>query len=395
MKQFRSPLICFFSLLSLTTLSSTGQVNKSLLTDNPLKTHLDSAVQKGAEMYMANLGTVGLSVGVIQNGHEYIYNYGESKKGSGKLPGVNQYFNLGSVAKTFVGTMLAEAVIEKKAKLSDDIRMYLPGDYPNLTYIGHPVKLVDLANHTSGMPGSMRDFPDNIMDSIGKLSIPGQLHFIGLYNEDSMLIDLHHFQIDTVPGTKYQYNGNAMMVLILLLERIYHEPYEQLVTSYLRTHLQMYDTRTRIPVKELGRFMQGYGQDGEPVQWFDPTDLSHDDINTTFFYGGGPSMNSTMSDMLKWLEANLEEKDPAIKLSHQMTWGAENGFGLGLNWMFDQENANRYYYHSGHTGIGFNTLCIFYPREQLGFMIVVNENISQDKVSGLERSIHFSMIKQD
>jgi CubicO group peptidase (beta-lactamase class C family) len=384
---FRCPLTCFLPVLSLMMLSSIAQVNKSLSTDNPLKSHLDSAVQKGAAIYMANPGTVGLSIGVIQNGHQYIYNYGESKKGNGKLPGMDQYCNLGSIAKTFVGTMLAEAVIEKKVKLSDDIRIYLPGDYPNLVYQGHPVKLVDLANHTSGMPGSMRDFPDNIMDSIRKLSIPEQLHFMSIFNEDSVLKDMHHFQIDTIPGTKYRYNGNAMMVLILLLERIYHQPFEQLVTNYLHTHLQMYDTRTRIPVNQLNRFMHGYGQNGELVQWFDPNDLSQPDINTTLFYGGGPSMNSTMSDMLKYLEANLEEKDPAIQLSHQLTWGDPKGFGLGLNWMFDQENSKRYCFHGGHAGIGFNTLIIFYPKERLGFMIIVNENISQDKVSELEHTI--------
>src|ERR1700761_6647607 len=120
-----------------------AQQAKPLLTDNPLKSHLDSAIQKGAAVYMANAGTVGLMIGVYKDGHKYIYRYGESEKGSGRLPGPDQLFNLGSVAKTFVGTMLAEAVIEKKAKLTDDIRLYLPGKYPNLEYAGHPITLAD------------------------------------------------------------------------------------------------------------------------------------------------------------------------------------------------------------------------------------------------------------
>jgi CubicO group peptidase (beta-lactamase class C family) len=107
---------------------------KPVLTDNPLKDHLDSAVHKGAMVYMQNAGTVGLSIGVYKNGRNYIYNYGESVKGSGRLPTPDQMFNLGSVAKTFVGTMLAEAVLENKTRLTDDIRLYLPGKYPNLEY---------------------------------------------------------------------------------------------------------------------------------------------------------------------------------------------------------------------------------------------------------------------
>jgi CubicO group peptidase (beta-lactamase class C family) len=249
--------------------------------------------------------------------------------------------------------------------------------------------LVDIANHTSGLPSSSRDFPASVMDSLKKLDLPGQIAFYQRYNQDSLLIDLHHLKIDTIPGTKYHYNGNAMMILVLLLERIYHQPYETVVTQYLKTRFNMYDTRTRVPLKQLGRFMQGYDSNGAPVQWFFHINQRDTDINTTLFYAGGPSMNSTMNDMLKYLKAQVEETDPAVKLTHQLTWGPKPGdFAIGLNWMYDLENGVKDYYHSGHTGLGFNTVCEFYPTERLGFMIVVNDNINQDKVSQLESDIH-------
>jgi len=378
-----------FVLTTVFTQFAIAQSPKLLLTDNPLKDHLDSVVQKQAAVYMQNAGAVGLSIGVYKNGSSIVYNYGESVKGSGLLPKSNQFFNLGSVAKTFVGTMLAEAVIEKKAKLTDDIRLYLPGKYSNLQYRGHPVALVDIANHTSGLPGSSRDFPVVTMDSVKKLDMPGQIQFFMRYNQDSLIKDLHHLKIDTIPGTKYRYNGNAMMILIFLLERIYHQPYEALVTKYLKTHLQMYDTRTRIPVKQFGRFIQGYNQDGAAIHWLTIKNKTDADINTNMFYAGGPSMNSTMNDMMKYLAAQIRGTDPAIRLTHQLTWGANpKEFAVGLNWMYDLEDGVKDYYHSGHTGIGFNTLCEFYPTEHLGFMIMVNDNISEDKVSQLESSLH-------
>jgi len=380
---------CLFSLLFLSARLTTAQIAHPLLTNNPLKSHLDSAVQKGAAAYMKNAGAVGLMIGVCKDGRNYLYSYGESIKGTGRLPEYDQLFNLGSVAKTFVGTMLAEAVVEKKVKLIDDIRLYLPGEYPNLQYQGHPVRLVDIASHTSGMPNAARDFPASVMDSVKKLPLPGQLNFFLSYNQDSLLKDLHHFKIDTIPGTKYRYNGNAMEVLILLLERIYKQPYEVLVTHYLKTHLGMYDTRTRIPLAQLPRFIQGYDAAGNAIKWYDLKTYPSADINTNLFYPGGPSMNSTMNDMMKYLQAQLTEDDPAIKLSHQLVWGSNpKDFAIGLNWMYDLEDGVKDYYHSGHTGIGFNTLCEFYPTEQFGFMIVVNDNISQDKVSRLENELH-------
>lgn len=360
-----------------------------LLTDNPLLTLRDSAVQKLAAGYMRQPLAVGLSIGVYSNGNTHIYNYGESVKGSRVLINADQFFNLGSVAKTFAGTMLAEAVIEKRAELDDDIRRYLPGKYPNLQYADHPVTLVELANHTSGLPSAMRQFPAMTMDSVKKLSLTRQIDFFSRYDRDSVLKDLHQFKIDTIPGTKYHYNGNAMMVLIFLLEQIYHQPYENLVTHYLRTRLGMYDSRTRIPAPQLGRFIQGYNEVGAAVHWFDIDDHSKKDVNTNLYYAGGPSMNSTMNDMMKYLKAQVENTDPAIRLTHQLTWGQKPAdFAIGLNWMYDLEDGVIDYYHSGHTGLGFNTICEFYPTEQLGFMIMVNDNISQDKVSQLENDLH-------
>lgn len=228
-----------------------GQSSKPVATDNPLASALDSAVQAAATVYLAYPGSVGLSVGVYRGGHTTVYHYGESIKGNGQLPRSDQFYNLGSVAKVFVGTMLAEAVIEKKAKLTDDIRLYLPGRYPNLQYEGHPVRLVDLANHTSGMPSVPREVPDAVRDSLSKLPLTTQVRLLRRYTQDSLLHDMHHFRIDTIPGAKYRYNGNAMMVLVVLLERIYHQPFEQLATRYLQTHLHLFDTRTQIPVGEM------------------------------------------------------------------------------------------------------------------------------------------------
>lgn len=387
MKKHHLPVFLSFMLISCISAGASAQENKTLLTDNPLKNHLDSTVQLASAAYMANPGTVGLAIAIYKDGHNYLYNYGESKRGTGQLIKADQLFNLGSVAKTFIGTMLAEAVIEKKANLDDDIRKYLPGKYPNLEYQGRPVRLADIASHTSGLPKSSRDFPEKVMDSIKRLSLPGQLHFFEMYNQDTLMHDMHNFRLDTLPGTKYDYNGNAMTILILLLERIYHQPYEQLVTNYLKTHLGLYDTRTKIPVDQLGRFIQGYKDASRPVQWYDLKNYPAGVINTNLFYPGGPSMNSTMSDMLKYTISNVQEKDPAIKLAHQQTYLNSDGTGIALGWMFGESNGKRYFYHSGKTGLGFSTLCSVYPGENLGFMILVNDTLNQDNVSDLMNTI--------
>lgn len=366
---------------------------EKLITDNPLKNKINSAVQLAAVDYMANVGTVGLSIAIYHDGRSAIYNYGESKKGTGQLIKANQLFNLGSVAKTFIGVMLAQAVIDKRVSLKDDIRKYLPGKYPNLQYEGHPMRLIDMANHTSGLPKSSRIFSAKVMDSIKNISLPRQLDFFSKYNQDTLLKDMHKFKLDALPGAKYDYNGNAMTILILLLERIYHQPYELLVTTYLKSHLGLYDTRTRIPVDQLSRFIQGYKDASHPVQWYDLTNKKAAEINTNLFYPGGPSMNSTMTDMLKYVIANVEETDPAIRLSHQLTYQQADNTGVGLSWMIGNNGGKRFLYHSGRTGIGFSTLCLAYPEDKAGIMILVNDNLSQDNIAVLSNKIKIAIIK--
>lgn len=338
-------------------------------TDNLLKTRLDSAVQKAALAYMQYGNANGISIGVVFHGLKHTYNYGTVEKGSGKLPTAETYYNLGSVAKLFMGTMLAEAVIEHRAKLSDDIRKYLPASYPNLAYQGHPVRLVDLANHTSALPGQFHEFPAPVLDSIGKLDRAAQTNYFNGYNTDSLLADLHRIKPDTVPGFRFKYNGNAMLLLQFLIERIYHQSYEKVVTNYLEKHLGMDHTKTWLSDSEMKQLAQGYDRNNRPQRY----------VNYTG-YTGGPSMNSTVDDMLTFLQDNMEEKDPALKLSHQITWGSAKGPAMGLAWMMDTDQEGRYIFHDGHTGIGFNTHCIFYPKQKLGLIIIVNDDVGQDKV---------------
>jgi CubicO group peptidase (beta-lactamase class C family) len=318
-----------------------------------------------------------MSIGIYARGIKHSYNYGEVKRGSGIIPTKENIYNIGSVAKTFVGTMLAQAIVEKKAKLTDDIRKYLPGNYPNLEYRGHPIRLVDLSNHTSALPQRFHVFSPAVLQSLDTMDLAGEINYFNRYTADSLLADLQHLQPDTIPGTRYEYNGNATMLLLFLIERIEHAPYEKVVTRYLRTHLNMFDTKPLLTATDRKRLAQGYNAQNEPQPY----------VNYAG-YTGGPSMNATMDDMLKYIEANITEKDPALKLTHQLTWGDENGFALGLNWMMNtNEERDRYIFHDGHTGSGFNTHCILYPQQQAGFIIIVNDILDQDKVSEVEKAI--------
>jgi CubicO group peptidase (beta-lactamase class C family) len=345
-------------------------------TDNRLRTQLDAAVHQAAGLYMQQPAAVGLSIALYQGGKQYFYNYGEVEKGTGRRPTATTFYNMGSVAKTFVGTLLAQAVLDKKAQLTDDIRQYLPGQYPNLEFAGHPVRLVDLANHTSGLPGTSHVYPKALGDSLRALPLAPRIAYYRRYSADSLLADLHHLRPTAQPSTTYRYNNLGPLLLQLLLERIYQQPYEQLVTRYVQRHFGLRDTKRVLSAAEQARYALGYETPAHGQAYLSYTG-----------YWGGTTLSSTPADLLRYAQANLAERDPAVRLAHQPTTTLPEGYAVGLAWRLDTDSAGQpRLYHSGHFP-GYNTWLACYPGQDMAVVLLVNDNISQDRLTELGQQL--------
>ncbi|MFE2863937.1 MULTISPECIES: serine hydrolase domain-containing protein [Sphingobacterium] len=375
------PLFILLStLLLISSLSSNGQYLSPINTDHKLKNQLDTIVNCSVVDYLSNNNTFSVSIGIYIKGHKTTYTYSREK-----LPNADNYYNIGSVAKTFVGALLAQAVLDKKINLDDDIRKYLPGGYSNLQYRGHGIRVKHLANHTSALPKTFRSLPTKVVDSLRGLTIPEQVDYLGKYSRDDLLDDLRKVKPDTVPGTKFSYNSTAVMVLIALLESSYKDSYEHLISAYMKGHLGMHYTTPYLDESQINDVVQGHDNKGQPVPF----------ANLSGFYFG-PTMNSTINDMLIYIEANLKLNDRALGLTHQLTYGKDDGFGMGLGWMINRdERGVRYFYHDGNTKIGYNTLCVLYPTDDYGIVIMVNDTIDQRKVSELKNDIRHQLLLYD
>ncbi len=135
---------------------ATGEFKKTK-SDNKLVDALDKKIDAEMQKFMFESKTVGLSIGVLKNGQTHYYNYGETKKGNGILPNSENLYEIGSITKTFTGLLLAKAVVEKKIALHDPVNKFLPKNIPAIKFGNDTLKIVHLANHTSGLP----PLPDN------------------------------------------------------------------------------------------------------------------------------------------------------------------------------------------------------------------------------------------
>ncbi len=330
---------------------------KDFLTDNLMKTKLDSSVQKAVTAYMSNENVSGLSVGVIQNGNMFSYNFGETKKGNKQLPSNETIYEIGSITKTFTGIILANAIQEGKVKLTDDIRKYLKGDYSNLQFDGHPIEIVHLSNHTSRLPSDPKIYNTN------KSPYDPAIAF-----DEKVIIDiLQHTELDTIPGTKIEYSNFAVCLLGNILEEIYDQPYEKLLQKYIFEPNKMGQSKITFNTADFKNYSQGYDVEGNETKYW---------RNKLAEPAGG--IRSTIRDMLLYAKAQLEAKEETANwLSHQLTIGNKTR-GKGLCWGISSTKKNYLVWsHDGGTD-GFSSLCLIYPELNSAIILLTNNGNHND-----------------
>ncbi len=308
---------------------------------------------------MSDTSRVGISAGIYHHGQTYVYNDGTIEKHQKKKPTAATLYEIGSITKTFTGALLAQAVIDQKVKMDDDIRLYLNGSYPNLAYRGQPVKLYQLINHTSRLPfllPNTLDLSRYPPDTIPYLVSAQQKD----YSKAAFLNDLHAVTLDTIPGTKYGYSNAASQLLGFLLENVYGSTYPQLLQQYILLPAGMSNTLVSTENK-AATFATGYNAKGVPMPY-----------NPAIMLPAG-GIYAGVSDMLNYLKFQLDEKNEIVKLSHQPTFGNADDFAIGLNWQMKKyPNGIRKIWQSGGT-FGFSSYCVIYPELNIGIVLLSNQ----------------------
>lgn len=332
---------------------------ENVLTDNPLEKSVDFSVDEAAQSFMAAPQAMGLSIGIVKDGQTYVYHYGTVEKGKQQLPTSQTLYPLASITKTFTGALLAQAVVEKRVNLGDDIRKYLPGRYPNLEYEGQPIRLFHLINHRSGLPFLLPDVPDAFANTaIPSSAIATEL--LQQYTQQDFFTDLHTVKLSGAPGYTFRYSNAGAQLLGYILERVYKQPFETLIRQKITQPLGMHHTKITLTPADQDAFAKGYNCDGRQMP------------NSPDQLQGAGALKSTVTDMLAYLQWHVSETSDVAKLTHQPTWRNANRYSTGLNWQIVQSDDNRVIWQDGNIP-GFSCLCASYPELNMGIVILSNE----------------------
>lgn len=341
------------------------------------KENLDTLVNKLGENFIKNKQAVGLSIGIYIDSKNYFYNYGTTEKGQRKLPTQNTVYEIGSITKAFVILVLANAVIEKKVKLDDDIRKYLGGIYPNLEYSGKPITLLELSNTTSRLPNWLPEFTKQIINASPDSTAFYIEKVYGSYSQKDFFDALHSVVLDTIPGTKSEHSNGAALLLTLILEKVYNTSIENLVNKYILKPNKLSNSFFLASKSDCKALAKGYNAAGKQTPYF----------ANTFMKGVG-GLNSTTSDLLKFIKLQLDTTKASVNLSHQKTYNT--GWGnIGLTWLiYKFDNGYHQLWADGGT-YGFTSYVIFYPEINSGVVVLSNESdpSSSDKISDIAEGI--------
>jgi len=125
---------------------------------------IDATVQKilyGENGFTKNKSIVGAAIGIYWQGQTHYYSYGLSDKEKNIKADSTTLFEIGSNTKVFTGLMLSAEIAKGKLDNTDYIDKYVPVNKK----ISNKVRLIDIANHKSGLP----TFHDSI--SLAELSL--------------------------------------------------------------------------------------------------------------------------------------------------------------------------------------------------------------------------------
>lgn len=263
-----------------------------------LRAVVDAAVQPAIAQYQIP----GLAVAIVHQGKRQFFNYGVTSRESGQAVDEHSLFELGSVSKLFSATLGAYAQAEGKLSLDDQASQHLPALRGSAF---ERISLLDLATYTPG--GLPLQFPDAVK------------------NERQMLDYYRTWKPAYPAGSQRLYSNPSIGLFGHLAAASLGMPFEQALEQQLFPQLGMRESHVRVPQAQMARYAWGY-RDDAPIR-VQPGPLDAE------AYG----VKSTASDMLRFVEANLDPSQlpaslrQAIATTHQGYYRVGD-MSQGLGW---------------------------------------------------------------
>ncbi|WP_104734986.1 serine hydrolase domain-containing protein [Hanstruepera ponticola] len=321
--------IVIFAFITLSTLSSHSQTtNKELF--NRVDSYLESSANNGFSgvVLVAKKGEVILSKG---------YGWADRENKIPNSPAT--VFNIGSVTKQFTASAILKLVEQGKIKTSDEISSYFvqtPSDKKDIT-------IYQLLTHTSGISNRTGGF---------------RYHEA---SKEQFLKEFFESELQSQPGTTYQYANANYIMLTAILELVSGQTYNAFLQENLFSPAQMTSTGYKRINFSTERLAHGYYYNRDDEKWTDwGTTQQHLPYNNNHWYSiGKGDIHSTIEDLYKWHVAlkNNVVLEPKTRKTQETAYVAENDnmtSYYGYGWAISKSDRDtKIVAHNGSNGLYF------------------------------------------
>ncbi len=310
------------------------------LPDKELVDHIREEISQGRY--------VGVIVGLIDGDRTIVQSFGETAKGSGRAPNEHTLFEISSISKTLVATILADVAVRTDLELTDPVRDYLPNGVRLAAIDGREATLEDLAVHTAGLPYLPEDYEP-----------PEATNPYSGYTTDDLWYSVNAFSPTRRAGQEHSYSAFGYGILTQVLSLHTGHSFGELLRIHITDPLGMEDTVIEPSFEQRRWLATGYDPEGNVATYMDQG----------AFQGAG-SLFSTLADMLVYVKANMGKIDTplyeAMKLTHPVRDRDEL---IGLAWHRSEGFEDRSHFGTAN---GYRAFVGFLMDGSRGVVVLAN-----------------------
>ncbi len=281
-----------------------------------------------------------------------------------KLPATaDTLFAIGSCSKAFTTTDLAILADEARPDWDKPVRSYLPDFKLSDPIVSERMTARDLVSHRSGLPRH------------------DMVWYSSKFSRQELFSRLQHLELNRDFRQLYQYNNLMFMAAGCLVEKLAGQPWEAFTRERILQPLGM--SHTNFSVEEMAKakdFAFPYAESKGQVLRIPFHSLD----------GIGPagSLNSSVSDMVRWLQLNLNRGNsgekaivseielnrlqvPQMVISQPRRYDELFYGAYGLGWNINAYRGHLLVSHSGSID-GFEARVALLPKEGFGPVVLTN-----------------------
>ena len=270
-------------------------------------------------------------------------------------------FEIGSITKVFTSTLLAHQVVNKKMKLDQLVKKFLP-----FKLKGNPkITLESLSNHTSGLPR----LPDNLFPMM--VNNPDN-PYKGYNAEKLKEYCTKQLSLTNEIGAQSNYSNLGAALLGYAICQKTNKSYENLLQEFIFEPLKMNQSTTNQNLVEE-QLVRGLDPDGKVTSNWDLEVLA-------------PAGNvlSSVHDLSKFISANLDLKNPVFKLQRTKTKIINNNMAIALGWhIIQSKTGKKVYWHNGGTG-GYTSSMAIDVNNKNGVVLLSNLSAFHPKMGNID-----------